>query len=120
MNSVLVTMAPAMDAFTSMYSPALRADSAMTSSVRLPSVALSRPPTESPVLAATDSVAWLSNAASGMMASTASTKSRVCESGLSFSITNTAGTKASSQSSGLWRISFSRAFMMGRVVKEMG
>ena len=32
----------------------------MTSSVRLPSVALSRPPTASPVLAATDSVAWLS------------------------------------------------------------
>jgi hypothetical protein len=46
-------------------------------SVRLPRVALSSPPTESPVLAATDSVAWLSRAASGMMASTASTKRRV-------------------------------------------
>ena len=60
MNSVLVTIAPAMEAFTSMYCPARRAVSAMTSSVRLPSVALSRPPTASPVLAATDSVAWLS------------------------------------------------------------
>ena len=57
MNSVLVTIAPAMDAFTSMYCPARRAVSAMTSSVRFPSVALSRPPTASPVLAATDSVA---------------------------------------------------------------
>ena len=57
MNSVLVTMAPAMDAFTSMYCPARNAVSAMTSSVRLPSVALSSPPTASPVLAATDSVA---------------------------------------------------------------
>ncbi len=57
MNSVLVTIAPAIDAFTSMYSPARRAVSAMTSSVRFPSVALSRPPAASPVLAATDSVA---------------------------------------------------------------
>ena len=36
MNSVLVTIAPAMDAFTSMYCPARNAVSAMTSSVRLP------------------------------------------------------------------------------------
>ena len=57
MNSVLVTIAPAMDAFTSMYWPARNAASAITSSVRFPSVALSRPPTASPVLAATDSVA---------------------------------------------------------------
>ena len=57
MNSVLVTMAPAMEAFTSMYCPARTAVNAMTSSVRFPSVALSRPPTASPVLAATDSVA---------------------------------------------------------------
>ena len=57
MNKVLVTIAPAMDAFTSMYCPARNAASAMTSSVRFPSVALSRPPTASPVLAATDSVA---------------------------------------------------------------
>ena len=56
-NSVLVTIAPAMDAFTSVYCPARRAASAMTSSVRLPSVAFSRPPTASPVFAATDSVA---------------------------------------------------------------
>ena len=43
MNSVLVTIAPAIDAFTSMYCPARRAASAITSSVRLPSVAFSRP-----------------------------------------------------------------------------
>ena len=83
MNSVLVTIAPAMDAFTSMYCPARRAASAMTSSVRFPSVALSRPPTASPVLAATDSVAWLRSVARGTMASTDSTKSSVCASGLS-------------------------------------
>ena len=57
MNSVLVTIAPATDAFTSMYCPARKAVSAMTNSVRLPNVALSKPPTASPVLAATDSVA---------------------------------------------------------------
>ena len=57
MNNVLVTMAPAIDALTSMYWPARNAASAMTSSVKLPNVALSSPPTVSPVLAATDSVA---------------------------------------------------------------
>ena len=57
MNNVLVTIAPAIDAFTKVYCPACSAVSAMTSSVRFPSVALSRPPTVSPVLAATDSVA---------------------------------------------------------------
>jgi hypothetical protein len=57
MNKVLVTIAPAMDAFTRVYCPACSAVSAMTSSVRFPSVALSRPPTVSPVLAATASVA---------------------------------------------------------------
>jgi hypothetical protein len=57
MNKVLVTMAPAMDALTSMIWPARSAVTAITSSVKLPSVALSRPPTASPVLAATDSVA---------------------------------------------------------------
>jgi hypothetical protein len=46
-----------MEAFTSMYCPARRAVRAMTSSVRFPRVALRRPPTASPVLAATDSVA---------------------------------------------------------------
>ena len=80
---MLVTIAPAMDAFTSMYSPARRAVSAMTSSVRFPSVALSRPPTESPVLAATDSVAWLSSPARGTMASTDRMNSRTLASGLS-------------------------------------
>ena len=82
MNNVLVTIAPAMDAFTSAYCPARNAASAMTSSVRLPSVAFSRPPTVSPVLAATDSVAWLSSAASGTMARTDSTNSSVWASGL--------------------------------------
>ena len=77
MNSVLVTIAPAMVAFTSVCCPARKAASAMTSSVRFPSVALSRPPTVSPVFAATDSVAWLRSAASGTMARTDSTKSSV-------------------------------------------
>src|SRR5512134_1806516 len=45
------------------------------------------------------------------MASTDSTKSAVCASGLSFAATNTTGTKASSQSIGLWRISLRRRFM---------
>src|SRR5262245_55705277 len=45
------------------------------------------------------------------MASTDSTKSSVCASGLSFAARNTAGTKASSQSSGLWRISLRSCFM---------
>ena len=63
----------------------------MTSSVRFPSVALSRPPTASPVLAATDSVAWLSSAARGTMARTDSTNSSVCASGLSAWAANTAG-----------------------------
>jgi len=38
MNNVLVTIAPAMDAFTRVYCPAGNAVSAMTSSVRFPSV----------------------------------------------------------------------------------
>jgi hypothetical protein len=63
-------MAPAMDAFTSVYCPARSAASA---------------PIASPVSAATDSVAWLSSAASGTMARTDSTKRRVCASGASFS-----------------------------------
>ena len=83
MNNALVTITPAMDAFTSMYCPALKAVRAMTSSVMFPSVALSSPPTPSPVLAATDSVAWLSSAARGTMARTDNTKCSVCDSGLS-------------------------------------
>ena len=66
MNSVLVTIAPAMEPFTSAYSPARSAAAAMTSSVRFPSVALSSPPTVSPVFSATDSVARLSKAAIGI------------------------------------------------------
>ena len=85
MNSALVTIAPAIDAFTSVYWPARSAVMAMISSVRLPRVALSSPPTASPVLAATASVAWLSRAASGTMASTASTNNRVWECGVAVS-----------------------------------
>ena len=81
MNRLLVTIAPATDAFTSMYWPACNAVSAITSSVRLPSVALSSPPTASPVFAATDSVAWLKSAASGTTARTDNTNSIVCASG---------------------------------------
>src|SRR5436190_1958636 len=101
MNNVLVTIAPAIDAFTRVYCPACSVVSAMTSSVRFPSVALSRPPTVSPVLAATDSVAWLSSMASGTMAKTERAKRSVCASGLSLWATNTTGTKTSSQSTRL-------------------
>ena len=73
----------------------------MISSVRFPSVALSSPPTESPVLAATASVAWLSSAARGTMASTDRMKSSTLASGLSVCAANTTGTNASSQRSGL-------------------
>ena len=88
MNSVLVTMAPASDAFTSAYCPAFSAASAMTSSV------------------------------SGTIASTDSTNSKVCDSGLSFKATKTTGTKTSNQSKGLWRISCSSGFMVS--VRETG
>ena len=57
MNSEFVTIAPAMEALTRSYIPARNAVMPITSSVRFPSVALSRPPTPSPVLAATFSVA---------------------------------------------------------------
>src|SRR6266403_4876264 len=107
MNSVLVTMAPAIDAFTSMYCPARSAARAITSSVRFPSVALSNPPTASPTFAPTDSVARLSNAASGTIAITESTKLNVCASGRTVWQMNGAGTSTSSHSSGLWRISSS-------------
>ena len=83
----------------------------MTSSVRLPSVAFSRPPTASPVLEATDSVAWLNSAASGTMARTDSTKSNVDASGRLLAATSTTGTNTSSHSNGLWRISSISCFM---------
>ena len=121
MNKLLVTMAPAMEAFTSIYSPARKAVRAMTSSVRFPRVALSRPPAASPVLAATDSVAWLSSAASGTIARTDSRNSRVWASGHNLSPDRTTGTKTSSHSSGLCRISFSSKLMsapMMRPVRE--
>jgi hypothetical protein len=51
MNSEFVTIAPAMDALTRSNMPARRAVIAITSSVRFPSVALSSPPTASPVFA---------------------------------------------------------------------
>ena len=111
MNNVLVTIVPAMDAFTSMYCPARKAASAMTSSARLPSVAFSRPPIASPVLAATDTVARLSSTVNGTMARTDSTKSSVCASCWSCWAANTTGTKASSQSSLLCWMSLSSCFM---------
>src|SRR5215472_1737027 len=104
-----------MDALTSMYWPEFRAAIAMTSSVKLPSVALSSPPTASPVFTATDSVARLNIAASGMMAQTERTNSNVCDSGLIRWNTNRIGTNTSIQSSGLWAISFSSCFMMLQV-----
>src|SRR5579862_2053120 len=110
-NNVLVTIAPTIEALTSVYSPACNAASAMTSSVRFPNVALSSPPAASPVLAATASVAWLSNAASGTMASTDKTNSVVCASGLSFAAANTTGTNVNSHSIGLRRISLSNGFI---------
>ena len=74
MNNALVTIAPAMDAFTRRYWPARKAASAISNSVRFPSVALSSPPIVSPVLSATDSVARLSSAANGTIARIDSTK----------------------------------------------
>src|SRR5262245_5519191 len=108
MNRVLVTIAPAIEAFTSTYCPARSAANAISSSVRLPSVALSRPPIMSPVRAATASVARLSSAASGTIAKTDTTKSSVCASGLTASSTRTTGTRTSSHSSGVLRILFSK------------
>ncbi len=47
------------------------------------------------------------------MARTDSRKSSVCASGASFSPAKTTGTKTSSHSSGLWRISFSNRLSIG-------
>src|SRR4029077_13214046 len=118
MNSVLVTIAPAMEALTSTYCPARNAAKPMSSSVRLPSVALSKPPIMSRVRAATDSVAWLNSAANGTMAATESTNRRVWASGLAIWARRTTGTSASSHSSGLRRISRSRAITVSPAVCE--
>jgi hypothetical protein len=59
------------------HSPARKAARPITSSLRLRTVAFKRPPAASPVLAATDSVAWLRSVASGTIASTDSTESSV-------------------------------------------
>src|SRR6516225_8123417 len=53
----------------------------------------------------------LSKAASGTIASTERTNSSVCAAGTSFAATNATGTRASSQSMGLWRNSLSRGSM---------
>lgn len=108
MNNALVTIAPAIDALTRTYCPARNAAKAMSNSVRFPSVALSRPPIISPVLAATDSVARLSNAANGTIAMTESRNRSVCASGLSICAARTIGTTANSQSNGLSRMSLSK------------
>jgi len=77
----------------------------MTSSVRFPSVALRSPPVISAVIAATDSVARLNSAANGTIAPTESTNNSVCASGATICAPKTAGTKISSQSSGVPHIS---------------
>jgi hypothetical protein len=105
MKSALVTMAPAIDALTSACWPAASAVRTMTSSVRFPSVALIRPPAASPVFSATDSVARLSIAASGTIANTESTNSRVRASGRMISVTRAIGTNTRSHSSGVSLIS---------------
>ena len=97
MKRLLVTIAPVIEERTRSSMPARSAVIAMTSSVRLPSVAFRRPPIASPVFAATLSVAWDRRAARGTIARTDSRKRAVCESGRAFSATNTTGTKASSQ-----------------------
>jgi len=57
MKSVLVTMAPAIGRLDQHVLAGARAASAMINLGEVPSVALSNPPTASPVFAATDSVA---------------------------------------------------------------
>ena len=105
MKSRLATIAPAIDALTSSNIPMRSAVSAMTSSVRLPRLAFRRPPMLSPVLAATDSVALLRSAASGTMAATERTKSRVCACGAACCATITAGARMRSHRIGLCRSS---------------
>src|SRR5690349_13711266 len=105
MKSVFETIAPAMEALTSICWPATSAVTAITSSVRFPSVALSKPPTASPVLAATDSVAWLRRAASGTIARTESTNSTVPDAP-ACSAVMTIGTNTRSHSRRLPAISF--------------
>src|SRR5436305_15204980 len=97
MNNEFVTIAPATDAFTNVYCPACNAAIAMTSSVRLPSVALSRQPTESAVFAATDSVAQLSRTAKGEIANTERTICSVFASWLRFSAASAMGTNTNHQ-----------------------
>src|SRR5262245_29289186 len=101
MNRLFVTTAPVSEALTRSSMPARSAVTAMTSSVRLPSVALSSPPTASPVLAATLSVAWLNRPASGTIATTDKTKRSVCASGRRCSATRTTGTNTRNQYRGL-------------------
>jgi hypothetical protein len=103
MKRLLVTTAPVTDALTRSIMPARSAVIAMTSSVRLPSVAFSRPPTASPVLAATLSVDRLSRAARGTMATTERMKSIVWASGRACSAYRTTGTNTSPAYRGLWR-----------------
>jgi hypothetical protein len=69
------------------------------------SVFLRKPPNISPVLAATDSVARLSKAANGTIAATERTNRSTCAWGLKTCVANTTGTKTSSRSKGLCRIS---------------
>ena len=119
MNSEFVTIAPAIEAFTRSSIPARSAVIAITSSVRLPSVALSRPPTASPVRAATLSVAWLSRAASGTMASTDNRNRAVWASAATRSTMNTTGTTPAARGSGCGAIQCRIAFMVFRLLSRV-
>jgi len=77
MNNALLTIAPVIEALR-VASPSTQRGERITSSVRLLSVALSRPPIMSPVLAATDSVGRLSKAANRTRARTESTNRDLC------------------------------------------
>src|SRR5215813_5917962 len=91
------TMDPTIDAFTTSCSPARKAASAMMSSAALPKVALSSPPTPSPMRSASCSVARPIHAARGRMARDEVAKTRRCRSGARNSRPMATGTKSRSQ-----------------------
>src|SRR5262245_7902703 len=111
MKSELLTIAPATDARTRSVMPARSAVIAITSSVRFPNVALRRPPTASPVFAATLSVARLRSPARGTIAATDRKKTSVCAPGLACSTASAIGTNTISASSGWCRRSARTAFI---------
>jgi len=109
MNSVLVTIAPAMDAFTSMYSPARSAVRAMTSSSGFPSVAVEQTPTASrscrdELRSVAQQALRRHDSEDGKQKSRAAIRSGNAQ-------LRHYGTNTSSHSSGLRRISFRSRFM---------